>query len=88
MVCSLQTKIALLGAGSFNARLVSLGFGRHMNTISQHNRDIIGFQTVFVGLFSILAITVSATAPLPDTGAMHQRLPTPLTSRALPALRS
>lgn len=54
--------IALLAAGCFNARLVSLGFGRHMNTISEHNRDIIGFQTVFVGMFSILALSLSKTS--------------------------
>lgn len=61
---SLHIQIALLIAGCFNARLVSLGFGRHTKTISEHNLSIIGVQTVLVGLFSVLALSVSATSPI------------------------
>ncbi|KAK2059006.1 hypothetical protein LY76DRAFT_482545, partial [Colletotrichum caudatum] len=47
---------------SINTYIVSLGFGRHISTISDQNKDTINLFTILVATFGILATTLSKTS--------------------------
>ncbi|KAK2012164.1 hypothetical protein LZ32DRAFT_510230, partial [Colletotrichum eremochloae] len=53
----LMTSLAI--AVSINSYAVSLGFGRHVSTISHQNKRKINLFAILVATFSILAITLS-----------------------------
>ncbi|KAI8685180.1 hypothetical protein NCS57_00186600 [Fusarium keratoplasticum] len=54
--------VSLAIAVSINTYLVSLGFGRHMWTISDENKKTINLFTILVATFGILATTTSKTS--------------------------
>lgn len=54
--------MSLAIAVSINTYLVSLGFGRHMWTISDENKKTINLFTILVATFGILATTTSKTS--------------------------
>ncbi|KAJ5875716.1 uncharacterized protein N7473_013063 [Penicillium subrubescens] len=54
--------VSLAIAVSINTYLVSLGFGRHIWTISEGNRKAISLYTILVATFGIIATTTSKTS--------------------------
>ncbi|KAM0425622.1 hypothetical protein ACHAPT_009154 [Fusarium lateritium] len=54
--------VSLSIAVSINTYLVSLGFGRHMWTISDENKKTINLFTILVAAFGIIATTTSKTS--------------------------
>ncbi|KAK1574722.1 uncharacterized protein LY79DRAFT_496595, partial [Colletotrichum navitas] len=54
--------ISLAISVSINSYIISLGFGHHLSTISDHNKRTINLFTILVAIFSILATTLSKTS--------------------------
>ncbi|KAK9419907.1 hypothetical protein SUNI508_06913 [Seiridium unicorne] len=54
--------VALAIAVSINSYIVSLGFGRHLDTISTDNQKTINLCTILVATFGILSTTISKTS--------------------------
>lgn len=55
-------QVSLAIAVSINSYLVSLGFGRHIWTISDENKKTINLFTILVATFGIIATTTSKTS--------------------------
>lgn len=55
-------QVSLAIAVSINTYIVSLGFGRHVWTISDENLKIINLNTILVATFGIIATTTSKTS--------------------------
>ncbi|KAH6654728.1 hypothetical protein BKA67DRAFT_507252, partial [Truncatella angustata] len=54
--------VSLLIAVSINTYITSLGFGRHLWTISAENKKTINLCTILVAAFGIMATTISKTS--------------------------
>lgn len=59
---SSAVQVALAIAVSINSYIVSLGFGSHIDTISDENLKTINLNTILVATFGILATTISKTS--------------------------
>ncbi|KAF5000537.1 hypothetical protein FGRMN_1704 [Fusarium graminum] len=60
--CLIVSWVCLAISVSIETHLVSLGFGRHQDTISEANLKIINLNTIVGAAFGILATTISKTS--------------------------
>ncbi|KAJ4111322.1 hypothetical protein NW768_011896 [Fusarium equiseti] len=58
----IAAQVTLMISVAINTYLVSLGFGRHMNTISEENLRTINLNTIVGAAFGIIATTTSKTS--------------------------
>ncbi|KAF5657723.1 integral membrane protein pth11 [Fusarium heterosporum] len=60
--CLIVSWVCLAISVALNTYIVSLGFGRHQDTISEANLKIINLNTIVAAAFGILATTISKTS--------------------------